>query len=152
MVTRLTSITLFVVVAAAGCGTTTRYTPTNSPPRAMTSRSVETVEVYTSSLPTRPFVEVGIIQSRQSSGLSFDEMPEIIGEMRGYAAKRGCDGLIINGASDKVEGTSSASTTTTGGKAPTSSTTVSNSTTTLEGFWGACIMYTGEATQQASGG
>lgn len=117
-----------VAIVAAACGTTTRFTPTNPSPRAMQPRHPQSVQMFTSSAPEAPFVEVGIIQARQSSELSFDDMPEIIQELRIRAAEIGCDGVIINGASDKVVG---------GGDHHGSS------TTTLEGFWGACIMFSG---------
>lgn len=112
------------------CGTTTQFAATNPSPRPLTARPAHSVTVFATGLPDRPFVEVGIIQARQSSELSFDEMPEIIAEMRGEAARQGCDGLVINGTRD----------------AQSSSTTVSrdavtSSRSTLEGFWGACIVF-----------
>lgn len=116
----------FALLSATACGTTTQFTPTNPSPRAMQSKSPDQVHVYTSSMPERPFTEVGIIQSRQSSELSLDEMPEIIQEMRKEAAKIGCDGVILNGTNNKTVGHHDRH----GG-----------STNTLEGYWGTCIMY-----------
>jgi hypothetical protein len=122
---RSTLLTLALFTAVA-CGTTTRFTPTNPSPRPMGPRAPETVHIYTSQ-PQTPYVEVGILQSRQSSELSSDDMPEIVQSMRKEAAKIGCDGVIINGTADKVVSDQVIS----GG----------HSSTTLEGFWGACIMY-----------
>lgn len=119
----LLSLSLFTLIA---CGTTTRFTPTNPSPRPMAARAPATVHVFTSQ-PQIPYVEVGILQSRQSSQLSSHDMPEIVSAMRGEAAKIGCDGVIINGASDKVVSEHVL--------------TDGNSSTTLEGFWGTCIMY-----------
>ena len=119
-----------LLLAAAACGTTTRFVATNPSPRPLQARAAETVDVYTTGAPSVAYTEVGIIQSRQSSELSRDDMPEIIQKMRGEAAKIGCDGVIINGASDKVVGSGY-------GDAHGSS----SSTDTLEGFWGACIVY-----------
>ena len=111
-----------VILLAAACGTTTRFIATNPAPRPMAPRPAESVAVFTTGHPDVPYVEVGIIQGRQSSSLSFDEMPGIIAAMRQDAAKAGCDAVIINGASDKVVG----------GR---------EGTDTLEGFWGACVVY-----------
>lgn len=122
------------LVIATACGTTTRFSPTNPSPRPMQPRDPGSVHVYTTGHPDVPFTEVGVIQSRQSSRLSLHEMPEIIREMRKKAANIGCDGVIINGANNTVVGHEN--------------TDGSGSTGTLEGYWGACIMY--EAPRGAS--
>jgi hypothetical protein len=123
--TRLLPSLAFIVLAA--CGTTTRFTPTNPSPRPMQERDPGSVHVYTTGHPEIPYIEVGVIQSRQSSELSSHEMPEIIQEMRKKAARIGCDGVIINGANNTVVGHQNVD--------------GSGSTSTLEGYWGACIMY-----------
>jgi hypothetical protein len=124
----------FAIAALAGCGTTTQFASTNPSPRPLVPRPAAEVLVFASSLPAAPFVEVGIIQARQSSELSGDEMPDIIAEMRRVAGQRGCDALVLNGARDRMS--SSSSVTTTG-----SGTTSSSNTTTLEGYWGTCIVF-----------
>lgn len=111
-----------LLVAATACGTTTRFIATNPSPHPLASRPAGSVAVFTTGHPDVPYVEVGIIQGRQSSTVSFDEMPGIIAAMRNDAGRAGCDALIINGASDKVVGDR-------------------HSTDTLEGFWGACVVY-----------
>ena len=113
-------------LVATACGTTTRFTPTNPAPTAMVPKAPEQVHIYTTGNPQVAYVEVGIIQSRQSSRMSTDDMPEIIQEMRKEAAKIGCDGVIINGEANATVGSQDED----GG-----------STGTLEGFWGACIVY-----------
>jgi len=128
---RLVSSTAALVLAAAACGTTTQFAPTNPSPRPLSPRLAESVLVFASGLPAQPFVEIGIIQARQSSELSMHEMPEIIAEMRQAAGAQGCDGLLLNGARDK--------TISSGGGTDAS---VFASTTTLEGFWGTCIVFT----------
>ena len=110
------------LLVTAACGTTTRFIATNPSPRPIAAKPAELVQVFTTGHPDVPYVETGIIQARQSSTVSFDEMPEIIAKMREDAGKAGCDALIINGASDKVVGDR-------------------HSTDTLEGFWGACVVY-----------
>jgi hypothetical protein len=128
--TPLVSSLLVSMLFVTACGTTTRFAPTNASPRPLTARPAQAVTVFATGLPDRPFVEVGLIQARQSSEFSVDEMPEIIAEMRVEAGRRGCDGLVINGTND-----SSSSSTTVSRHGMTSS------SETLEGFWGACIVF-----------
>lgn len=121
---------LLSTLLLAACGTTTQWVPTNPSPRPMASRPVSTVEVWTTGVPNRPYTEVGLISARQSSDLSTHEMPEIIMELRKEAARIGCDAVMLQGKDDKVVG---------GGSSFRG--TGSSSTTTLEGYWGACLMY-----------
>jgi hypothetical protein len=114
----------------AACGTTTRFVATNPSPHPLAAKSADKVDIYTSGQPQVSYVEVGIIQSRQSSGFSVDEMPQVLSKMRTEAAKIGCDGVIVNGANNKTEGSGWSDRD--GG---------SSSVQTLEGFWGACIVY-----------
>ena len=132
---------LLAVLLITACGTTTQFAPTNPSPHPLAARPAESVAVFATGLPDRPFVEVGIIQARQSSEFSVDELPEILAEMRIEAGHRGCDGLVINGTRD-----ASSSTTTVSHRAMTSS------SKTLEGFWGACIVFVeaGPAVAQAA--
>lgn len=129
--TRLITPALLLLAA---CGTTTRFVATNPSPHPLTPKPAAAVHVYTTGTPEVSYVEIGILQSRQSSGVSTHDMPEIIATMRAEAGKIGCDGVIINGVADKAEG----STTITDDS-------YSSSQTTLEGFWGACIVYVDDA-------
>jgi hypothetical protein len=124
------SLAAVALLAAAACGTTTQVVATNRSPRPLAPRSPGEVDVYTTSPPARPFVEVAIIQARQSSQYSADTMPEIINAMRQQAAQVGCDGVVIHGASNKV--------------VPTGWGEHGTSSTSLDGYWGACIVYTVE--------
>jgi hypothetical protein len=125
---RTSHLALLPVLFAAACGATTRFVATNPAPHPMVARPAETVQVFTTGHPTRPYVEVGIIQGQQGRGLihNGDQMPEIITKMREDAARTGCDGLIINGNADRVVGDR-------------------HSTGTVQGFWGACIVFMPEA-------
>jgi hypothetical protein len=127
----MTRIALLALVLAAACGTTTRFTPTNPSPHAMQPKPAEAVHVYTSGPPQIAYVEVGIIQSRQSSEFSTHEMPEVIQKMRTEAGRIGCDGVIINGPNNETRN---------------SLWLEDNDVHTLEGFWGACIVYGDYAT------
>ena len=128
-----------VVVAfamvAAGCGTAIEYTELNTPPGPMSPRDPGSVEVFTTTTPPRPFVEVGMIESQQESGLSTDGMGEIIAQMREAAAERGCDALVISGSNDAVQGQANQDHGYVG---------------TLKGYRGACVVYTGEAAAPAA--
>jgi hypothetical protein len=110
------------LLALAACGYQSQYMPTNPPPRPMQARAPETVELFTASgKPSRPYVEVGILQTRQGDGES-GYLPHILDAMREEAAKIGCDALVVNGASPEVVGGE-------------------EGTRTYQGFWGACILY-----------
>lgn len=108
-------------------------------PHPLRPRPAQEVHVYTTAAPTVAYVEVGILQSRQSSGLSTHAMPEIIGEMRAEAGAIGCEGVILNGAADKNESSLYAD-----------PDTVAASSSTLEGFWGACIVYLDDGAPEAT--
>jgi hypothetical protein len=110
-----------------GCGTQTQYMTARTSPKPLSAKPSQAVELFLNRQPTEQYVELGFIQGRQASGFSRDEMPEIITEMRSEAGKRGCEGLIISGKSDKIQG---------GGSQGNSA------TTTLEGFIGSCIVFT----------
>ncbi|MCC6623488.1 MAG: hypothetical protein IT385_19665 [Deltaproteobacteria bacterium] len=129
---RALALVLASLVIAA-CGTTVRWVPTNPSPRALEPRHPSTVEIWTTGVPNRPYTEVGIITARQSSEMSVDEMPEIISELREEAARIGCDAVMLQGKNDKVVGHG----TTTFG-------TGGMHATTLEGYWGACLVYLDE--------
>lgn len=130
-------------LALTACGTTTKYVATNPPPRAMQPRPAQTVEVYTATHPDRPFVEVGILESQQSSEYSRHDMADIIGSMRNKAAKIGCDGVIIVGPNDTIAGSDTvAGTDTTRTRNGSQELTYASTTThTLKGYRGVCIMY-----------
>lgn len=113
-------------VALAACGTTTTFAPTNPSPVRLRPKRAHEVQIYTSTTPTIPFVEIGLLQSRQSSELSSAEFPELIAGLRAEAAKIGCDGVILQGASNHNQmGLFSKN----------------NSRVELSGFWATCIVY-----------
>ncbi len=123
-------VTLFpLLVGIVSCGTTVEYTETNAPPKVMTSRSPDQVEVFETRPPAdRTYQEVGHIEARQSSSYSLHGQSGIIRELRTQAAEMGCEGIIITGSANTVSGSVSAG---------------SGSVSTLKGYSAICIMFTG---------
>ena len=91
-------------LAMTGCGTRVDYTPLRGPAGAMIPRSPSEVEVFLTQKPSRPYLEVGMLEARQESTLSLDGQSGIIAELREEAAEIGCDGIIVTGAADEVTG------------------------------------------------
>jgi hypothetical protein len=110
------------------CGTKVAYLPLNKAPRAMKARAAGEVEVFTSSQPTRPFTEVGMIEAQQESMYSGDSPQQVFGRLRMEAAQRGCDGLIVS-SNDGVEGVNHGSS------------FYGTNVKTLKGYRGTCIVY-----------
>lgn len=118
---------------ALGCGVNVNYVPLNKPPRPMSPRAPESVDLYTTSRPARPHVDVGMIEAQQESAYSQASPAEIVANMRASAAGAGCDGLVLMGGNDTVVG---------GGSVQSG--TGSSWTATLKGYRGTCIVYTRE--------
>lgn len=117
------------LLTLAACGTTTRFAALNPPPHPLTPKPAEAVVLFSSALPAQPYVEIGIVQGKQESDISLDELPEILAAMRVEAGRRGCDGLILNGPSNapgaRVLGPFEGA-----------------NRTIVEGFWATCIAFT----------
>jgi hypothetical protein len=117
-----------------GCGTTINDLPLNAPPHMMTARSPESVEIFMTQRPSRPFTEVAMLEAQRASAYSGDGPEAVMAKLREAAAQKGCDGIIMNGANDATVG----------------STTVNNGVgsgyvTTLKGYRATCIVYTTSA-------
>jgi hypothetical protein len=125
------------LVALAACGTTTRFAPLNSSPHPLTPRPASMVQVLTTSLPAQPYIELGIIQGTQASELSLHEMPQIVATMRKEAGRRGCDALVLNGPNNTSPGIGQITTT--------------DHPRSLQGFWGTCVVFTGERVAASPG-
>ncbi len=125
---------LVSLLLVAACGTTITAIPTNRPQRVMQPRDPMSVEMFTSGIPQRPYVEVAYLESQQESDMSFDGAPTVLMKMREEAGKIGCDGLIIGGANDAVVGSTFRG---------------NGSTTTLRGYRGTCIQWS-DAPQAAT--
>jgi len=113
----------------AGCGTTIEFVPLNSPPHPLAMKAPEAVELFTTATPSKPYVEVGTIESRQQA-YSGDDTATIYAKMRAEAGMRGCDGLVIIGSNDATLVTGS-----------TYNGSGSVSSRTLKGYRATCIAY-----------
>jgi hypothetical protein len=103
MTTRSLALQLLGAAALAGCtATTVNYSPINPAPRALAPRPAGTVEMFSSTPPDRPHVDVGIITVEE--GDVEEESPQMIllGLLRENAARQGCDGLVVAPPSSKA--------------------------------------------------
>jgi len=113
-----------------GCGTSVRATQINPAPRPMTARPPETVELFTTNRPTRPYVDVAFLEAEQSSSYSTHETPEILTELRVRGAQMGCDAIIFNGVSSREPGLTD------------SETFLNEKPRARKGIYATCVMYT----------
>jgi hypothetical protein len=90
----LVASTLLLAACLAACAdTSATYTGLNAPPRAVTPRSPDQVEVFSSVPPERPHVDIGLITVQEGDG---DETPaSLIALLRGAAADKGCDAVLL---------------------------------------------------------
>jgi hypothetical protein len=84
-----------------GCGTFVEATALNAPPRTLSPRAADAVEVYSSSPPAKPHVDVALIQADQINGMQV-ELPEMIAKLREKAGQMGCDAIFISGESERA--------------------------------------------------
>jgi hypothetical protein len=87
----------------AGCGTKVEYVKTKAPPHALAERPSSEVEVFMTGIPDKPFVEIGFIETQQSSAYSLDNSEAIFGKLREEAGRQGCDAVILLGDNDATE-------------------------------------------------
>ena len=81
-----------VVVAVAACAPTLTVSKLNTPPHALTRRSPDEVQVFSSQVPTNV---VDLYRIDVSGGDETKRMPAA----RERAASLGCEGLVVNGGS-----------------------------------------------------
>jgi hypothetical protein len=87
-----------------GCGLDVSVTTVNSPPRELWKKAPESVEVYTSSAPSRPHVDVAILEVVEQSGSAEFDTGEMLAKLRQVAADHGCDAIHISGALNRGPG------------------------------------------------
>jgi hypothetical protein len=131
------------VLFGSGCASVLDYTPLNAPPFPVGPRSPDSVEIFSASMPPRPFVEIGQIKSEDS-----DAPPEVVMDrMRTLAAEKGCDGVILQGQTEEAA--------TSGGLVALDVASIllgaasrrpppvlADPTVPVEGFVGSCVVYT----------
>ena len=88
------------------------------------------VEIFTTGAPTRPYVETALIEARQGG----DE-GAVFTDLRARAGALGCDGLVLLGSSDSVEGL-------TLGFGSNETNQITGYTETLHGYRATCIAWT----------
>jgi hypothetical protein len=99
MKTALPLIALLLV----GCAETGGFHPTNPSPRILVPRAVDQVQVFSTGFPTRPFVEVGTLNSAEVT----DFLGSPMEKLRQKAAQVGCDGVVVSGHMQSSERSSS---------------------------------------------
>jgi hypothetical protein len=128
-----------LAVGGLGCATArpaTNVVNLNASPRALHEREPGSVTVFTTGAPSRPFVEVALIEARRAWGT--DELAqEIFQRMRVAAAKTGCDGLVLLGEANIVSGLVWS---VIGNEGPETN----GSIETMEGYRAACIVWRDE--------
>jgi hypothetical protein len=71
----------------------------NAPPHPLVPRSAQSVEIYSSSPPTRPHVDVALLHA--DGGNLAGDTPQIVQSLAERAGQLGCDALFISGASQR---------------------------------------------------
>lgn len=92
---------LLVLALVTGCGTQVATTPINTSPRPLHPRSPDSVEVFVTAAPPRPYVDVAYLEAEQESELAADNTGEFIAKLRVRAAELGCDGVILGAQTNR---------------------------------------------------
>jgi hypothetical protein len=93
-------VLLGVVVFYAGCAPpTVETTPLNAAPRPVVARPARSVEIYASSPPTRPHVDVALLRADQSNHET--DTQRLVQALAERAGELGCDALFISGAAQR---------------------------------------------------
>lgn len=87
-------------VGLAGCGTFVTATTINPSPHPLRARPAGAVEVYASSPPARPHVDVALLEVEQTRGLNPQGTDLMIQSLRERAGAMGCDALFLGAMSD----------------------------------------------------
>jgi hypothetical protein len=100
-----TFLTALLAGGALACAAHSGWMPTNPPPRPLEAHSPDDVALFTATMPTRAFVEVGIISA--APGMDSNDF-EVLAQLRKEGGARGCDGLIVIGTNTNTTGSSNA--------------------------------------------
>ena len=94
---------MLLALLLSGCGTIVNYTSLRTVPRGE-PRLPEEVEVFMTSPPKEPHVDVGILEAQQESDLSVDTTRDMLALLRQEAARRGCDAMFVKGFGSNAQG------------------------------------------------
>jgi hypothetical protein len=90
-----------MVFLASGClQSSVETTPLNSAPRPLVARPARSVEIYASSPPNRPHVDVALLRADQANYGT--DTPRMLQSLAERAGELGCDALFISGASERA--------------------------------------------------
>lgn len=125
---------VLVLPLLGACGIHSEYVPTAQAPRPLRPRPAESVEVFVSKQPARPYAEVGLVEVQQER-YNHASAAELMWAMRTRAGQSGCDGLVFMGDNDADFAQSSTTIT-------KHSVQENSSERTLSGYRGVCVVYT----------
>src|SRR5262245_59658682 len=92
---------VLALLAATGCGTSITATALNQSPKPLAPRSPESVEIFASAPPGRPYVDVAYLEAEQQSDMSVDGIGAFITKLRRRAAEMGCDGVVLGSPTNR---------------------------------------------------
>jgi hypothetical protein len=118
-----------------GCGVAINVHPLNTPPGPTQRREPGQVEVFTVGRPSYAYVETAMLEARQESMFSQASENEVFVALRARASEIGCDGLMLLGSADAVEGYVHSTSNLSGGVSR-----VHGSSRTLHGYRATCIV------------
>jgi len=84
-----------IACLVTGCGTLVTYTPLQGNATAAPPRPAESVDVFLSQPPNRPYRDVGLLEAKPSTDLEFIGTDEMIAELRKQAGSYGCDAIFV---------------------------------------------------------
>jgi hypothetical protein len=87
------------MIFAAGCISSVETTHLNTPPHPMLARPARSVEIYSSSPPTRPHVDVALLRADRANYST--DTPRMVQSLAERAGQLGCDALFISGAAHR---------------------------------------------------
>lgn len=90
-------------LALAACTTTNTYfTPLRAAPHPLLPRSPESVEIFAAAPPTRPHVDLALIEAAEDGGVGGGS-GRLIAKLRLQAATLGCDALVLGTPSSRID-------------------------------------------------
>lgn len=142
-----------LLVASTGCSLfhvsrrmSKVYVPVHEAPHPMPPLPAEQVEVFLATIPTRPFIEVAMLEVQEWRG-SYSSS-ELFAGLRELAGRHGCEGVILMGDNDSSGSSTSSSTSTETSTTPgtdkpstTTTTTGTSRSWTDQGYRASCITF-----------